>query len=157
TLAMSMSKISETLRTDTVDAERYHDEHVAEPAFGDRGAREFVTIGRPFHDHQLLICDNEGIELPERSVGEVVLRGPSIAAGYFNEPEATAKTFSPWGLRTGDLGYRVGDEIFITGRQKDIIILNGRNYDPQSIEWVAAEVPGIRKGNVVAFSRPSAH
>ncbi|MBT6492226.1 MAG: AMP-binding protein, partial [Deltaproteobacteria bacterium] len=72
--------------------------------------------------------------------------------GYYKNPEATADVFKPWGLRTGDLGYTVAGELYVTGRKKDIIILNGRNYDPQTIEWAVADLEGIRKGNVIAFS-----
>ena len=100
--------------------------------------------------------DDEGRALPDRQVGEIVFGGPSVAAGYFENPEATAKSFRPDGLRTGDLGYLADGELFVTGRKKDLIILNGRNYDPQSIEWVVAEIPGVRQGNVIAFSRPGA-
>jgi acyl-CoA synthetase (AMP-forming)/AMP-acid ligase II len=72
---------------------------------------------------------------------------PNVREGYNVTDKAD-------GLRTGDLGYMVDGELFVTGRKKDLIILNGRNYDPQSIEWVVAEVPGVRMGNVIAFSRP---
>src|SRR5262249_49646763 len=67
---------------------------------------------------------------------------------------ATRALFDGGQLRTGDLGYVADGELFVTGRKKDLIILSGRNHDPQSIERVASEVPGVRRGNVVAFSRP---
>ena len=84
-------------------------------------------------------------------------RGPSVAAGYFNNAAATkaAGMHAPgeW-LRTGDLGYLVDGDLYISGRIKDILILNGRNYYPQRIEWAVEEVPGVRKGSAVVFSRP---
>jgi fatty-acyl-CoA synthase len=123
---------------------------------GDGVALEFVSCGRPLAGHEIVVLDEEGRVQPERRVGEIVFRGPSVAAGYYKNPDATRATFADEGLRTGDLGYFAGGEIYVTGRRKDIVILNGRNYDPQTIEWQAAEVPGVRKGNVVAFSRPGA-
>ena len=120
-----------------------------------RNTVEFVSCGWAFPYHTVRIVDDEGRTLPDRKVGEIVFTGPSVAAGYFENPEATQKSFRDDGLRTGDLGYIVDGEIFVTGRKKDLIILNGRNYDPQSIEWVVADVDGIRMGNVIAFSRPS--
>lgn len=165
TLAMTFSRLEQPLRVDVIDAATYQNEGRAIPVAGGdiephtrriagpEGRLEHVSCGFTFPDHALVIMDEDGRELPERTVGEIVFRGPSLAGGYFENGEATANTFRPDGLRTGDLGYLAGGEIFVTGRKKDLIILNGRNYDPQSIEWVAAEVQGVRRGNVVAFSR----
>jgi acyl-CoA synthetase (AMP-forming)/AMP-acid ligase II len=93
--------------------------------------------------------------MPEGVEGELWLRGPSVTAGYFENAEATAACFDAQGwLHTGDLGYLLQGEIYVTGRCKDLLILNGRNVHPQAIEWVAADVDGVRQGNVVAFARP---
>jgi len=116
---------------------------------------QFVSCGRALPGHEILIVDDEGKSLPDRHVGEIIFRGPSVAAGYLNNPEATQEIFSKLGLKTGDLGYLTDGELFVTGRKKDVLILNGRNYDPQTVEWAAAEIPGVRKGNVVAFTRPT--
>jgi acyl-CoA synthetase (AMP-forming)/AMP-acid ligase II len=78
--------------------------------------------------------------------------GPSVALGYLDDPDATTDVFRPDGLRTGDLGYLVDGQLYVTGRSKDLIIINGRNIDPSSVEWVAEAVAGVRKGNVAAFS-----
>jgi fatty-acyl-CoA synthase len=165
TLAMAFSRLDQPLRVDLIDAATYQNEGRAIPVVGGdiepdarrvagpEGRLEHVSCGFVFPDHDLVIMDEAGRELPERTVGEIVFRGPSLAAGYFENSEATASAFRPDGLRTGDLGYIADGEIFVTGRKKDLIILNGRNYDPQSIEWVTAEVQGVRRGNVVAFSR----
>src|SRR5690606_18234277 len=92
--------------------------------------------------------------LPDGVEGELRLRGPSVTAGYFQAPEATAETFRDGWLHTGDLGYVLDGEVYVTGRSKDLIILNGRNVHPQAIEWAVAELEGVRRGNVVAFSIP---
>jgi fatty-acyl-CoA synthase len=82
------------------------------------------------------------------------VRGPSIAKGYFRDTEATERTFGSGWLKTGDLGYLANGNLYIVGRKKDIIIINGRNYDPQRLEWLVDEMAGVRKGSSVAFSKP---
>jgi len=158
TLAMSFSHLDEPFRTEVLDGEIYATEGRAVPLpVEQRAGRttvEFVSCGWVWPDHEIKIMDEDGKVLPDRKVGEIVFSGPSVAAGYFENQEATSRSFRPDGLRTGDLGYMVDGEVFVTGRKKDLIILNGRNYDPQSIEWVIADIPGIRQGNVIAFSRP---
>ncbi len=157
TLAMTFSYLDEPFRIDTIDADTYADDGKAVPLNGDaatKTALEFVSCGYVFPDHGIRIVDDEGHTLPDRTTGEIVFSGPSVAGGYLDNPGATDEVFRPDGLRTGDLGYLADGELFVTGRKKDLIILNGRNYDPQSIEWTVAEIDGIRQGNVIAFSRP---
>lgn len=174
TLAMSFGTLDQIFHSDWIDADLYHAEGRAEavsledestgaggalpssPEAHPQGVLEFVSCGRPIPGHFTRIVDEKGQPLPERRVGEILFSGPSVTAGYYNNPEGTAAAFTPEGLRTGDLGYIADGELYVTGRKKDLIILNGRNYDPQSIEWEAANVAGLRKGNIVAFSRPSA-
>jgi fatty-acyl-CoA synthase len=98
--------------------------------------------------------DEAGVALPERSLGEILFRGPSVAAGYYSDPQNSCLAFESGWLRTGDLGYVLNGELYIVGRKKDLVIIKGRNYDPQRIEWIAEEVPAVRKGSAVAFSRP---
>lgn len=127
---------------------------------GDTGAKELVDCGVPFPGHELAVVDESGNRLGERQVGQIVTRGPSVTPGYFQEPELTAQTYralpadapgeAPW-LFTGDLGYRADGRLFVCGRVKDIIIVRGRNYYPSDIEWAISELPGVRRGNVVAF------
>jgi len=122
---------------------------------GPDGHAENVSCGRPFPGHEIGIFGEDGTPVPEGAVGEIHFRGPSVAGGYFRDPELTARTFRKDGwLKTGDLGYLADGELYISGRSKDILIIHGRNYYPQGIEWSVEEVDGIRKGNVVAFSVP---
>ncbi len=161
TLAMAFCGLSDEMKVDRVRAEPFADEGRAEPEeqggesdSDEAAALSFVCCGRTFKGHEIIIADDEGEPLPERAVGEIVFRGPSLTPGYFEDPEKTAAAFTERGLRTGDLGYLAGGELYVTGRKKDLIILNGRNYDPASIEWAVAEIDGARRGNVVAFSIP---
>jgi fatty-acyl-CoA synthase len=160
TLAISFIGLEEELSTDVIDVDAYQQDRKAEPASvellaGGR-AQEFVACGRAFPKHEVGVFDDAGKRLADRHVGELWVRGPSIAKGYYEDPEATAKTFGNGWLKTGDYGYLVNGNVFITGRKKDIIIINGRNYDPQRMEWIVDELPEVRKGSTVAFSRPGA-
>jgi fatty-acyl-CoA synthase len=157
TLAMSFAALDEPMRTVRIDRSAYHARRAAHPAGDAANSYELVNCGRPPPGHDLSIRDDSGELLPERSVGEICFRGPSVTAGYWNDPEATraAGLGQPgsW-LRTGDLGFMVGGEVFISGRIKDVLIIHGRNYYPQIIEWVVDEIDGARRGSAVAFSRP---
>ncbi len=113
---------------------------------------ELVGCGHPFPGHELRIVDESGRELPERCVGEIISRGPSTTLGYFGQPEATSVGYRDGWLYTGDLGYIADDQLYICGRCKDLIIIHGSNYYPQDIEWSVAEVPGVQRSTVVAFS-----
>jgi len=157
TLAMAFLGIREPLRTDRIDAAAYHAEQKAKPISNGSNALEVVCCGRAFPEHALSIQDETGRKLADREVGEICFRGPSVALGYYKNEEATRAagmgTSGGW-LRTGDLGYMVDGEIYVSGRLKDILIVNGRNYYPQAIEWLLDDLPGLRKGSTIVFSRP---
>jgi fatty-acyl-CoA synthase len=116
------------------------------------GAMELVACGKAFPGHELKIAGPNGAALAPRQVGEIWVRGPSVTAGYFGNPEATEEAFGGGWLRTGDLGYLADERLYICGRAKDLIILNGKNYYPQDIEAVVSRAPGVRDGQCVAFS-----
>ncbi|MGB0590333.1 MAG: fatty acyl-AMP ligase [Myxococcota bacterium] len=162
TLAMSFNRLDQQLRTDVVDAKVYQDDGRAVSVDGegleseDTKSLEFVSCGWALPRHAVTIIDDAGNALADRCIGEIVFSGPSVTPGYFENDEATSKAFKGDSVRTGDLGYLVDGELFVTGRAKDLIILNGRNYDPHSIEWVVADLDGVRKGNVICFSVPGA-
>ncbi len=162
TLAITFAKHGTGFHTDRVESASLQ-KGTAAPSKGDDPedamTQELVACGFPFPGHEVAVIDEHGKRLGERQVGQIVTRGPSITQGYFQEPELTAQAFKKLGaepegevwLHTGDLGYIAGGEIFICGRVKDIIIIRGRNFYPSDIEWVASELPGVRRGNVVAF------
>jgi fatty-acyl-CoA synthase len=142
--------------TDRVLADELGAEGVATPAPDDASATDVVEIvhcGRAFAGHGVRIVDLETrAVLPDRRVGEIELSGPSVMQGYYEMPEATRETIGEDGwMRSGDLGYLVDGDVFICGRAKDVIIVNGKNYYPQDLEWAASEVKGVRAGNVIAF------
>jgi acyl-CoA synthetase (AMP-forming)/AMP-acid ligase II len=126
-------------------------------AVPDAAGRALVACGAAQPGHGLAICDLEsGAALPAGQVGEVVVSGPSVARGYFENAEATRESFVRRGnepaLRTGDLGFLLDGQLFITGRHKDVIIVRGHNVYPQDVErTVEEQVDVVRKGRVVAF------
>ncbi len=152
TLAVTFHDLGKPLATDRIDLAAMKGGH-AEPAKDEAPTLELVSCGRPFPGHELMIVGADGAPLPDRKVGEIWLRGPSVTSGYFGDPESTAESFGGGFLHTGDLGYRAEGNLYICGRTKDLIILNGKNHYPQDIERVACTVDGIRDGQCVAFAR----
>ncbi len=122
------------------------------------GGRDLVGCGNAWMGQEVRIVDPEtGEGREDGQVGEVWVAGPSVAAGYWGRPDETASTFVRQGterfLRTGDLGFLLGGELFITGRLKDLIILRGRNLYPQDVELSAERShPALRAGCTAAFS-----
>lgn len=154
TLAVTFRTLDQGLHVDRVDSARLENQRIAFPA-EDGGARvrEFVTCGRIIHGHQLEIRDEGGAVLGERDLGRVFVRGPSLMTGYDRRPDETSRVLGSDGwFDTGDLGYLIGDELVITGRSKDIIIINGRNLWPQDLEFTAEQVDGVRPGDAAAFA-----
>ncbi len=126
----------------------------------DTAAIAFVSSGRPIPGHDVMIVNERGAPVPDRTEGFLWFRGPSATSGYFRNAAATAELLPkteaegleefPW-LDSGDRAYRAEGEIFVTGRVKDIIIKGGRNLYPHEAEELAARAEGIRKGCTVAF------
>ncbi len=153
TLAMSFAPLNRRYVVDEIDREALAERNLAVPAAPGPKSRAFVACGHALQGHEFEVRDPSGRALPERSVGRIFFRGPSVMGGYYQQPDLTAEVLSADGwLDTGDLGYLLDGEIVITGRAKDLIILNGRNIWPQDLEWSAEELPDLRRGDVAAFS-----
>jgi fatty-acyl-CoA synthase len=153
TLAITFVPVDSGVRADVVEKASLETKKAAPASDGaGDGVQELVNCGRSFPEHEIAVVDVEtGKRLGDREIGEIITRGPSVCAGYYQEPELTAAAFRDGWLHTGDLGYVVGGEVFICGRLKDMIIVRGRNFYPNDLEWVVSELPGVRRGNVVAF------
>lgn len=155
TLAVTFPAVGEGMTVDPVD--RYaleHDRRAVPPATGaaPESVRRLAKLGRPLEGFALRIVDPAtGSLCAEREVGELELQSPSVTPGYYRNPDATAATFDDGWLRTGDLAYLVDGELVVCGRQKDVIIVGGRNVFPEDVERAAATVEGVRAGNVIAF------
>ena len=158
-LAVSFAPLAQGLEIDRLNADVLAHSRRAEPVDDDTdGIRitEFVNCGRPLPDFEVEIRDPRGRALEERQCGTIFLRGPSVMSGYANNPEATRESLCEdnW-LNTGDIGYRAGDSLFITGRAKDLLIINGRNIWPQDLEYLAEQQPEVRAEDASAFAIPA--
>jgi acyl-CoA synthetase (AMP-forming)/AMP-acid ligase II len=114
--------------------------------------RELAGVGRPLPGFALTIADARGREVPVGTVGRILVSGPSLMDGYLGRPEATAAVLHDGRLDTGDLGFVLDGELFITGRGKEILIVNGQNFAPEELERAVESVPGVRPGCAVAAS-----
>ena len=139
-----------------MDKKSLADDNEALPATPrkDDGVRKIASCGAPLKGYGLQIRDAAGKALDERRVGHVFISGPNLMTGYHGDPEATAACLGADGwLNTGDMGYVAGGELFITGRYKDIMIVNGRNIWPQDVEWHAENnVKALRSRDTAAFA-----
>jgi fatty-acyl-CoA synthase len=115
------------------------------------GARALISVGSAIPGVEISIRTPAGDVLPDGLVGEICLRTEHAMLGYWDDPEATAEVFVDGWLRTGDLGVSGPDGLYITGRIKDMIIVGGRNLYPEDAERATTRLPGVRKGNAVAF------
>ena len=156
-LAVSFASLGSGLTVDHVDADHLALRDHANPATDQAGERvsKFVDCGAPLSAYEVEIRSAAGEVMPERHIGVIHVRAPSVMSGYFNEPEITAETLAADGwLNTGDIGYRVAENLVITGRSKDLIIVNGRNIWPQDLEQLAEQQPDVRPGDALAFAVP---
>ncbi|MBX3186897.1 MAG: fatty acyl-AMP ligase [Labilithrix sp.] len=155
-LAISFTELSEGMKTLSVDGETLWAENLAKIVPDDDArAVRLVSCGPKFAGHDIAIFAPDDAEskepLYEDRVGEIRIKGPSVMSGYWEDAERTKEAFAGGWLKTGDLGLIHDGRVYICGRSKEVIIVNGRNYYPQDIEWEASQVDGVRKGNVIAF------
>lgn len=152
-LAVTMPPLGRAPRYDAVDLARLQQTgHAMPPSDTAQVTRRFVSVGRPLEGMRLQIVDEAGRPLAERQVGEVCVHSPSVMAGYYGQPQQTAEALRAGWLHTGDTGYLVAGELYITGRRKELLIIGGQNYYPDDIEQVVMEISSVRLRRVVAFS-----
>lgn len=151
-VGLCMPPVQRGPRLDRVDRASFEKGHATPAAEGDEHANVFVCVGPALPEHEIRIVNEAGETLPEREVGRLLFRGPSMTSGYYRNEEATAAMRRPDGfLDTADLAYIANGELYIAGRIKDVIIRGGRNLVAAEIEEAASEAPGVRKGCVAAF------
>ena len=144
-LAVTFKPVGTSLRTLGVDAAKLAAEGVVKP-----GAKEVVSVGRPLAGVEVEIRDNGGLRLRPGRVGHVFVRGPSIMAGYFGQPELTDQVLHGGWLDSGDLGFVHDGELFVCGRHKEIVIVRGANHAPEEFEAALDGLPGVRSGCAAA-------
>jgi fatty-acyl-CoA synthase len=158
-LAATLAPSNRIMRLEHLRADDIAERAVATLAEGTEAENvTVVSCGGPLPGHDIRIVDEHGCAMNERAIGEITLSGPSLMLGYFNDEALTAETIRDGWLHTGDLGYLSDGELFVCGRIKDVVVIHGRKYHPQDLEWAIDDLPGIRRGRVVAFgtSRPGA-
>jgi fatty-acyl-CoA synthase len=142
---------------DSVDRVALERDRIAKPldiadAEEELDVRRIPRLGKPVPGLEMRVVDPvTRVELPERHVGELLIRGTSVTPGYYKRPDATAALFYDDWLCTGDLAYVVDGELVLCGRIKDVIIVGGRNVFPEDIERACGALDGVRAGNVIAF------
>ncbi len=150
TLAVSIMPPGEGIRVELVEETQLS----GVPAGEDRPQRyrAIVNCGKPVNDMLIEIREEDGTPLPDGAIGKVWCKGVSVMSGYFRDPEATAACMADGWLDTGDMGYMSDGYVYIVGRAKDMIIVNGRNHWPQDIEWAVEQLPGFKAGDIAAFA-----
>ncbi len=150
TLAVTLMPPGEGIRVELVEEERLS----GSPRDLSRPARyrAIVNCGKPLRDMALEIRGQQGAVLADHHIGKVWCKGPSIMHSYFRDPDNTAECLVDGWLDTGDMGYMVDGYLFIVGRAKDMIIVNGKNHWPQDIEWAVEQLPGFHQGDIAAFA-----
>jgi fatty-acyl-CoA synthase len=150
TLAVSIMPPSEGIRVELVEETQLSG--VAAGEDRPQRYRAIVNCGKPVKDMTVEIREEDGTPLPERAIGKVWCSGPSLMVGYFRDDAATDACMVDGWLDTGDMGYLSDGYVYIVGRAKDMIIVNGRNHWPQDIEWAVEQLPGFKAGDIAAFA-----
>jgi len=154
-LAVTVMPPGEGIRVELVEEERLSGapRDLSRPA----RYRAIVNCGKPLPDMEVAIRGEDGASRGDHQIGKVWCRGPSVMHSYFRNEEATNDCLVPdndgifW-LDTGDMGYTAKGYLFIVGRAKDMIIINGKNHWPQDIEWAVEQLPGFNHGDIAAFA-----
>lgn len=150
--AATQNDLSKLPYVEEIDRESFIADKVARPAFDGRPAIQMMSCGQPIPNTAIRVVDSKGHDVPERHVGEIVLKSNCMLTGYYNRADITKKAFLPGGwYMSGDYGYMVNGEVFVAGRKKDMLIVGGKNVYPQDLEALACEVPGVHPGRTVAF------
>jgi acyl-CoA synthetase (AMP-forming)/AMP-acid ligase II len=136
----------EDIERETLQTENYA--RIAQPG---QVAVRMMSTGKVIRNTNIRIINNKGQTQPDRHIGEVIIQSDCMLTGYFHREDATQKAFLDGWYLTGDYGYLVDGELYITGRKKDLIIIGGKNIYPQDLEVLAYEVPGVHAGRASAF------
>ncbi len=155
TLAVSLMPPGEGIRVELVEETQLSgggDSLAANDGPRPQRFRAIVNCGKPVRDMTVEIREEDGTPLPDGAIGKLWCKGPSVMVGYFRDQEATDACMVDGWLDTGDMAYMSDGYIYIVGRTKDMIIVNGKNHWPQDIEWAVEQLPGFKSGDIAAFA-----
>ena len=151
TFAVTQGGVDSPVVTDPVDRDSLQVDRIARPAVPGKPSIVMVSAGKPIPNTQVKVVDPKGNSLPDRHIGEIALLSNCMLTEYYHRPKVTQDAFLDGWYLTGDYGYMLDGEVYITGRKKDLIIVGGKNIYPQDIERIAMTVPGVHPGRGVAF------
>jgi acyl-CoA synthetase (AMP-forming)/AMP-acid ligase II len=134
-----------------IDREAFMVDRMARTPFDGRPSMKMMSSGQPLENVKIRILDVNGGDLPDYAIGEVALQSNCMLTGYYNRPDLTQAAFRDGWYLTGDYGFTINGELFVSGRKKDMIIVGGKNVYPQDLETLSYEVPGVHAGRSVAF------
>jgi fatty-acyl-CoA synthase len=115
------------------------------------GALSYMSSGRLLPACTVRIVGENGVDLADGAVGEIAIKSGTMLTGYYNRPDLTANAVRDGWYFSGDLGFKLGEELFVTGRKKDLIIVGGENIYPQDVEEIVSSHPAIHDGRVIAM------
>lgn len=152
TFAVTQNKPGLAARVDWVNRRELQELRLAIPAEPATAAStSLVSCGPPIEGTQVQVANEQGDLLPERQVGEIILKSECMLSGYYRRPDLTSEAIRSGWYFTGDMGYLAEGELYITGRKKDLIIVGGKNIYPQDLEAIANQIPQLIPGRSVAF------
>ncbi len=149
--AVAQGGIRHPVAIDEIDRHAMQTEKQALPAVAGQPSVKMVSAGPAIPNVEVMVADEKGNRLPDRTIGELALRSNCMLTEYYHRPDATEKALRNGWYFTGDYGYMVGEQVYVAGRKKDMIIVGGKNVYPMDLEELAMQVPGVHPGRVVAF------
>lgn len=148
---VTQSDLSRPPKVEEIDREVFMSDRVACPPLEGHKVLKVMSSGRPLSNTHIRILDDDKKEVPNGKVGEIALQSDCMLTGYYNRTDATENSLVDGWFLTGDYGYILDEDVFVSGRKKDLIIVGGRNVYPQDLEALSYEVPGVHAGRSVAF------
>ena len=149
--AVTQGGIEAATSVDEIDRSALQSERIARPSSRTDRTVKMLSAGRPIDNTRVRVINESEDDVPDRHIGEILIQGNCLLSGYYNRPELTEDSFLEGWYRTGDLGYLADGELFVTGRQKELIIVGGKNIHPQDLEEIMNDIEGVHPGRVVAF------
>jgi fatty-acyl-CoA synthase len=149
--AVTQGGIESPVSIDPIDRQDFLSRQIATPTGEAERVMKMLSAGRAIENTRLRIVDSSGADLPDRHIGEIAIKSDCMLSEYYHRPDLTEKAFNDGWYLTGDLGYLVDGELYVSGRKKDLIIVGGKNIYPQDLERLAAEVDGVYPGRIAAF------
>ncbi len=134
-----------------IDREAFMSKRVVKNPIVGNSSMQMMSSGRPLENVKVKVVDENRNEVAERVVGEIALHSDCMLTGYYHREDATEKAFADGWYLTGDYGFALDGDVFVSGRKKDMIIVGGKNVYPQDLEALTYEVPGVHAGRSVAF------